>query len=100
LTLGQRLTYTPPACPNDETIALLLKVKTLKSLVLMEARYGYESLVRLKQLPELKEMRLDSVDISDADVERLKKDMPNVRITATKPTDGHMKRIDQLFGKK
>jgi hypothetical protein len=100
LALGQRLTYTPPACPNDETIALLLEMKTLKILTLMEARYGYESLVRLKQLPDLKQLTLTGVDISEADFERLKKDMPNVRLGLTKPMEGDMKRIDKLFSNK
>jgi hypothetical protein len=100
LTLGQRLTYTPPACPDDETIAPLLELKTLKTLALMESRHGYESLVRLKQLPALEQLRLDGVDISEADVERLKKSMPGVRITDIKPTEVYMKRIDRLFGKK
>lgn len=97
LMLGQRLTNTPPACPDDETIALLLEIKTLKSLVLMESRYGYQSLVRLKQLPELKQLTLDGVDISDADVERLQADMPAVRITLKKPSEIYLKRIDSLF---
>jgi hypothetical protein len=100
LTIGQRLTHTPPPCPDDETIRLLLAVKTLKTLVLMESRHGYESLVRLKQLPEFKQLHLDGVDISEADVERLKQEMPSVRITMTRPSELYMKRIDDLFGKK
>jgi hypothetical protein len=100
LTLGQRLTYTPPPCPDDATIALLLEVKTLKTLVLNESRFGYPSLVRLKQLPELKQLNLDGVDITEADVEHLKRDMPDVRITVTRPSEVFMKRIDDLFGRK
>lgn len=100
LMLGQRLSYSPPSCPNDETIAILLDIKTLKSLTLSESRFGYESLIRLKQLPKLTQLTLDSVDISDADFERLKSDLPHVRLTLTKPSEVHQKRINALFGKK
>jgi hypothetical protein len=99
LMLGQRLTNAPPSCPNDETIPLLLEMETLKSLVLAETRYGYPSLVRLKQLPELRQLTLSGVDMSEADFERLKKDMPDVRISLSKPTAAEMQRIDKLFGK-
>lgn len=99
LTLGQRLTNTPPACPDAETIASLLEIETLKSLALWEARLDYDTLAQLKQLPRLTQLTLDGVDISNADVERLKKEMPSVAITMTKPTDVYMKRIDQLFNK-
>mgnify|MGYP003342110037 CR=1 FL=1 len=100
LMLGQSGVQAPPACPDDETVALLLQMKSLKSLVLMEARFGYDSLVRLKQLPDLGTLSLLGVDIPEADVERLKKYMPKVRVSQTKPSDIEMKRIQALFGKK
>jgi hypothetical protein len=100
LTLGQRLTYNPPACPDDQTIAILLEVKSLKNLTLMESRFSYESLARLKQLPALKQLTLTTVDLSEDDGKRLMKEMPTVRITATKPDEPAKKRIGQLFDKK
>jgi hypothetical protein len=100
LTLGQRLTYQPPPCPGDRTIALLLEIKSLKTLVLQESRFSREALGRLKQLPELRQLTLDGVDLSDADFEGLKKDLPHVRVTLTRPTEAGAKRIDALFGKR
>ncbi len=100
LNLGQRLTHKGDACPNDETVVLLVEMKSLKSLELQEARLSYDSLARLKQLAGLKKLTLNGIDIADSDVERLKADMPDVRITFTRPNDVFQRRIDALFGKK
>ena len=63
LYLGQRLTYKPPACPTDETIAILAEMKSLESLQLDEARLTYGALQQLKQLPALKKLTLGGIDI-------------------------------------
>ena len=89
----------PPACPNDETIDLLLQVKTLKSLMLTESRFDYASLIRLRQLPELKQLTLDGIDVSDADYAGLKQELSDVRVALTKPSEVYLKRINSLFGK-
>jgi hypothetical protein len=98
LNLGQRLTQKGDACPNDATIALLADVKSLKALELSEARLSYDALVRLKKLPGLKKLTLNGIDIGDADVERLKKELPGAQVTFTKPNEGAMRRINGLFG--
>jgi hypothetical protein len=97
LTLGQRLTNKPPACPDDQTVAILLEVKSLKNLTLMESRFGYESLAQLKRLPALERLTLTGVELSEDEGKRLMKEMPTVRITTTKPDEGAKKRIGQLF---
>jgi hypothetical protein len=100
LTLGQRLMQKGEACPNDETIALLADLKSLKSLELQEARLSYDALVRLKKLAGIKKLTLNGIDIGDADVERLKKELPGVRIALTKPNEAAIRRINALFGAK
>jgi hypothetical protein len=100
LTLGQRLNQKGDACPNDETIALLTDLKTLKSLELQEARLSFDALVRLKKLPNLKKLTLNGIDISEAEVERLKKELPGVQVTLTKPNEAAIRRINALFGTK
>ena len=70
LYLGQRLTYKPPACPTDETIAILAEMKSLESLQLDEARLTFAALQQLKQLPALKKLTLGGIDIPKEDVER------------------------------
>lgn len=98
LTLGQAGAHSPRPCPNDETIALLLEMRSLKSLALAESRFGYDSLARLQRHPALTQLTLLGVDISEADVERLRSDMPNVRIKVTGPSAENMNLIRRLFG--
>ena len=100
LTLGQRLTYVPPACVTDETIPLLLELRALEFLQLEEARLSLAALAQLKQLPQLKKLNLEGIDIPESDVEHLRKEMPGVEITWKKPSDVFQKRIHALFDKK
>jgi hypothetical protein len=98
LNLGQRLTYKPPACPTDETIAILADLKSLETLQLSEARLALAALQQLKQLPALKKLTLDGIDLPKADVERLQKELPKVKIEWTEPNEAYKKRIAALFG--
>ena len=98
LHLGQRLTYKPPACPSDETLAILAEMKSLESLQLDEARLTFAALKQLKQLPELKHLTLGGIDIPQADVERLRKELPRLKIDWTEPNESYRKRIRSLFG--
>jgi hypothetical protein len=98
LNLGQRLTYKPPASPSDETIAVLVDMKSLEVLQLSEARLTLASLQQLKQLPALKKLTLEGVDVPKADVEKLQKELPKVKIEWTAPSETYQKRIRALFG--
>lgn len=98
LTLGQRLAYKPPTTLSDETLAVLSEIKSLESLQLEEARLKRDSLVLLKQLPALKKLTLEGIDLPEAEVDRLREELPKVEIKWTKPNDVYMKRIQALFG--
>jgi hypothetical protein len=98
LTLGQRLAYKPPTTLADDTLEVLAELKSLETLQLEEARLKVESLAQLKRLPELKKLTLEGIDLSEADVERLRGELPKVEIKWTKPNDVYMKRINALFG--
>lgn len=98
LNLGQRLTYKPPACPTDDTVAILAELKSLETLQLSETRLSFAALQRLKQLPALKKLTLEGVDLPIADVERLKKELPTVTIAWTEPNETYKKRIRALLG--
>jgi hypothetical protein len=98
LTLGQRLAYKPPTTLSDETIAVLAEMKSLETLQLEEARLKVESLSQLKQLPGLKKLTLEGIDLPESDVERLKSELSKVEVKWTKPNDTFMKRIKALFG--
>lgn len=81
--LGQRLPNwgkdTPASFDND-SIAILAKIPSLESVELTEARLNYDAVVQLKELPNLKKIIISQVDISEADVEKLKAAMPGVEI--------------------
>jgi hypothetical protein len=99
LTLGQRLAYKPPTTIADDTLVVLAELKSLETLELQEARLKREALAQLKGLPALKTLTLAGVDIAEADVEQLRKDLSGVEIKWSKPNDVYQKRIDALFGK-
>src|SRR5665213_3085791 len=98
LNLGQALRYTAPAAVSDETIAILLELKSLESIQLSEARLKLSALLELKHLPNLKTLTLDGIDLPEADVETLKREMPKVQVKWTKPTESYARRIKALYG--
>ena len=98
LTLGQRLAYAPPTSLSDETIPVLLEMKSLETLQLSEARLKPDVLLELKQLPGLKKLTLEGIDLPAADAERLKTGLPNVDVKWTAPNETYLKRIRALFG--
>jgi hypothetical protein len=98
LHLGQRLTYKPPACPSDETLAVLAELRSLETLHLDEARLTFAALQQLKRLPALKQLNLGGVEIAAADVERLRKELPRVKVEWTPPNETFRKLIRALFG--
>jgi hypothetical protein len=99
LHLGQRLTYKQPSCPNDETVAILAEMPALQTLILEEARLSLPALEGLKRLSTLKSLKLAGIDMPKADVDRLKAELPSVKIEWTEPTEAYRKRITALFGK-
>jgi hypothetical protein len=98
LTLGQRLAYKPPTSLSNETLAVLAEMKSLESLQLEEARLTFDALIQLKELPGLKKLTLEGVDIPEEAVERLRKELPKAEIKWTKPNDVYLKRIRAMFG--
>jgi hypothetical protein len=98
LMLGQRLAQKPPATLSDDAVAVLAQIPSLESLDLEEARLSLPALEKLKQLPNLKRLSLKGVDISEADIATLKKELPKVTVSWTAPDANAMHRINALFG--
>jgi hypothetical protein len=97
LNLGQRLTYKAPACPNDDTVAIVAEFQSLEMLQLGESRLTFAAIQQLKQLKSLKKLTLDGIDMPKGDVERLQKELPAVKIDWTEPNETYRKRIQALF---
>jgi hypothetical protein len=96
LTLGQRLSYQPPACVNDEAVELVAQMTWLESLTLQEARLSIGALWQLAKLDKLKSLNLDGIEISTVDVEMLRKQLAKVPIKHTQPDTKYAKRIEAL----
>lgn len=97
ITVGQRLTMKPPPELCDDAIPAVVSVKSLESVTLMEARLKLDSLRQFKEIPALKRLTLDGIDIPEADVATLRKELPGVQIKWTAPNEQNMKRIKALF---
>lgn len=98
LLLGQSLSMKSPALLDDNTVAVLAEFSALESLTLQEARLSLSALVRLKQLPNLKRLTLDNIDIPESDIATLRQELPQTTIQWTAPGEGAQRRIVALFG--
>ena len=83
---------------TDETIDTIVQLKTLERLFFIDAKLSLPALEKLKALPNLKSLDLMQVDIPPADVEKLRAELPNVKIpTRTPLTEADHKRLDQFL---
>ncbi len=98
ISIGQRLSFTPPnPSLSDATIPVLLSMKSLESISLSEAKLKLDVLGQLKDLPKLKHLTLDAIEISEPDLATLRKELPNVQIKYTAPGEANLKRLKALF---
>ncbi|MFA6545712.1 MAG: hypothetical protein WCS99_14945 [Limisphaerales bacterium] len=101
LHLGQRLPQyggKPKGLSIDNTtLATLAKMKSLESLGLDEVRLTHAGLVQLKALPNLKKLSLQRADIPEADIARLRTDMPKVTIEWKPLTDAERKALEGML---
>jgi hypothetical protein len=67
-------------CLTDATLGTLAKVGSLKSINLMQARLSLTALLQLKALPNLASLRLDDIDLSAGDYEKLRAALPKVKV--------------------
>ncbi len=98
LMLGQRLRQysgKPNALSiDDTTLATLAKMKSLETLTLDEVRLTRAGLAQIKALAQLKKLILQRADISEADIAKLRADLPSVTIDWKPLTDTERKALD------
>ncbi|MDZ4402725.1 hypothetical protein [Prosthecobacter sp.] len=83
LRIGQRLPSWGKDSPisfDESTLETLAQIKTLESLELTEARLSAKIIPHLKALPKLTKLRIETVDITEADVEAIKAALPNCKV--------------------
>jgi len=101
LMLGQRLRQYGGK-PNglsidDATLATLAKLNSLESLGLDEVRLTHAGLVQLKALPNLKKLTLQRADIPEADIAKLRADLPKVTIEWKPLTEDERKKLEGML---
>lgn len=83
LRIGQRLPSWGKDSPisfDESTMATLAQIKTLESLELTEARLTAKIIPHLKALLKLAKLKIETVDISAADVEAIQAALPNCKV--------------------
>jgi hypothetical protein len=82
---------------DDEALGTIAKMTSLEVLYLDEARLSNAGLEKLKALPNLKDLTLERIVTSPADMEQLKKALPKVKIT-WKPIDpSEMEKLEKAL---
>jgi len=104
LWLGQSLQPHPnssnPLSLTEATLDVLVEMKSLEVLQLSQARYTADALARLRALPNLKRLGLNNIDLTAADVAKLKAALPNVAIDWKPLTDDDRAKLDQFLQRK
>ncbi len=83
LRIGQRLPSWGKDSPisfDESTMETLAQIKTLESLELTEARLSAKIIPHLQALPKLTRLKIETVDISAADVEAIKAGLPGCKV--------------------
>lgn len=101
LMLGQRLRQwngkPNPLSIDDTTLATLAKLKSLETLSLDEVRLTHAGLVQLKALPNLKKLILQRTDVPEAELAKLRADLPGVTIDFKPMTDEERKKLEGML---
>ncbi len=99
LKLGQRLPHAGAKAPSlsDASLPTLAIIKTLESLKIGEAQFTLEALRALKALPKLKQLAIYESNIAATDVEKLRAEMPGVKIDFQPLTDEQRKKLESYL---
>ncbi len=90
LRIGQRLPEwgkDAPASFDESTMSLIAQIKTLEALELTEARLTAKIIPHLQALPKLTKLKIETVEISTADVEAIRAALPNCQVDFKPMTD-------------
>ncbi|MFM2165791.1 MAG: hypothetical protein RIS79_162 [Verrucomicrobiota bacterium] len=90
LRIGQRLPEwgkDSPVSFDESTLETISQLKALESLELTEARLSAKIIPQLVALPKLSKLKIETVDISAADVEAIKAALPNCQLDFKPMTD-------------
>ena len=84
-------------CLTDATLATIAQMKSLENLELTEMRLTFSVLEQLSALPNLKKLKLEGVDISANDIEKLRAKIAGVSIEWKPMTESEIKRLQDFL---
>lgn len=95
LKLGQRLPRGKgtPLSLSDESIASILKIKSLESLDIGEAPFSIAALGQLKSLPNLKVLKINTTELTEQDIAELKSLLPGIKVDFTPITPEQLTKL-------
>jgi hypothetical protein len=102
-TTLRSLRLAPQFTPRitDAALPHIAAIKSLESLNLGEMKLTWDAgLKHLKSLPKLKKLELELVVISDADLAKLKAELPGVQVTVKPPDEKQRTQIERSWEKK
>jgi hypothetical protein len=82
---------------TDATVEVLSQVTSLEDVTLMQASLTLPALEKLKSLPKLKTLKLQGVNIEPADVEKLRAELPAVKIEYKALTEDEKKKLEDFL---
>lgn len=82
---------------TDETLGVIAQIPSLENLSFSQARFTLAALERLKALPALKTLKLSSIEIDPADIEKLRAQMPGVKIDFKPLSDEERKKLEDFL---
>jgi hypothetical protein len=98
----ETLMYSPQMTPRltDESLKTVATLKALRELTINDTVLTYDGGLRLlKQLPNLQKLTLGKVGLSEADLAKLKTDLPKVDIKFTPAPEDAVAKWQQQFEK-
>jgi hypothetical protein len=82
---------------TDATVEILAQVTSLEDLTLMQAELSLSALEKLKALPKLKTLKFNGVNVEPADIEKLRTELPKVKIECKPLTDDEKKKLEDFL---
>jgi len=85
---------------TDAALKHLSDIPSLEEIEIKETRFTYDAgLSHLKKLKNLKRLNLDNTEIPEADLAKLKADLPSVKIEQTTPDATGLERLKSAFNR-
>lgn len=98
LKLGQRLPGSGrKVCLNDQSLEKIATITTLEQLEVGEAAFTVYGLTKLAELPALKRLKIDRVELKESEVDAIRAKLANVKVDFVPMTDSQRTKLKQYL---